>query len=221
MITILDGYVDEPSCLGVPPYISPIARYIYGAVKDAGFKPNYLTIDEYRNKSPKTKNLKNSKILVIIAGAVVPGRYIRAMPISFNEIIKISENFNGIKILGGASAIFGFGREKRIKNWELKKLKENFDFVSESDVDACVFDYLKTKNFGNRKKTIKEWKKWSKNGCEAVKFHPDFPQPMIAEIEFSRGCVRYFVGGCSFCIEPKFGKPILEKQKILWKKLKY
>ncbi|MEE9223226.1 MAG: radical SAM protein, partial [Thermoplasmata archaeon] len=34
-----------------------------------------------------------------------------------------------------------------------------------------------------------------------------FPQPLIAEIDMSRGCARYFTGGCSFCIEPMYGKP--------------
>jgi radical SAM superfamily enzyme with C-terminal helix-hairpin-helix motif len=29
---ILDGYVDEPACLGVPPYISPYIRTVAGAL---------------------------------------------------------------------------------------------------------------------------------------------------------------------------------------------
>ena len=33
---ILDCYVDEPACLGVPPFVSPYPRYIYGALIDAG-----------------------------------------------------------------------------------------------------------------------------------------------------------------------------------------
>ena len=45
-IIILDAYVDEPSCLGVPPYISPYVRYLAGAVSDSGFDYTYITIDE-------------------------------------------------------------------------------------------------------------------------------------------------------------------------------
>ena len=50
-VTILDGYIDEPACLGVPPYLSPYPRYIAGALLD--FDPslplNYLTIDRIRS----------------------------------------------------------------------------------------------------------------------------------------------------------------------------
>ncbi len=31
---ILDGYVDEPACLGVPPYVSPYIRTVAGALID-------------------------------------------------------------------------------------------------------------------------------------------------------------------------------------------
>ena len=50
-VLIVDGYVDEPTCLGVPPYISPYPRYIYGAIKaaDAATSIHYLTIDQIRN----------------------------------------------------------------------------------------------------------------------------------------------------------------------------
>jgi radical SAM superfamily enzyme with C-terminal helix-hairpin-helix motif len=44
-------------------------------------------------------------------------------------------------------------------------------------------------------------------GAESVLVHPDFPQPLIAELETYRGCIRYRSGGCSFCIEPLKGKP--------------
>ena len=35
-VFILDGYLDEPSCLGVPPYISPHVSYTFGALRAAG-----------------------------------------------------------------------------------------------------------------------------------------------------------------------------------------
>ena len=43
MITILDCYTDEPSGLGVPPFLGVYPRYIYGE-----HKANYLTIDDLR-----------------------------------------------------------------------------------------------------------------------------------------------------------------------------
>ena len=47
---ILDYYIDEPACFGVPPFISPYVRYCYGAIKAASseHEVDYLTIDELR-----------------------------------------------------------------------------------------------------------------------------------------------------------------------------
>ena len=43
---ILDGYVDEPACLGVPPYISPYIRTVAGVLVGHRFTVRYLTIDQ-------------------------------------------------------------------------------------------------------------------------------------------------------------------------------
>jgi radical SAM superfamily enzyme with C-terminal helix-hairpin-helix motif len=83
-IVILDGYVDEPSCLGVPPFISPYIRYTAGAIKDAGHDFIYLTIDEYRKSSLKIKAMKKANLIIIIGGAIVPGKYLRGTPASIN-----------------------------------------------------------------------------------------------------------------------------------------
>jgi len=37
-VLIIDGYVDEPACLGVPPYMSPDPRYIAGALVEKGIQ---------------------------------------------------------------------------------------------------------------------------------------------------------------------------------------
>ncbi len=50
---LIDGYLDEPSCLGVPPYISPHIRYLYGALVDGGIRRediDYYTADGLRDK---------------------------------------------------------------------------------------------------------------------------------------------------------------------------
>jgi len=208
MITILDGYIDTPACLGVPPYISPEVRYIYGAIKDAKEEVNYLTIDEYRNGSDKVKRLFRSPTLVIVSGALVPGKYIRAMPISFNEVVRICEGYEGVKILGGPAAVFGFGGEGRKRSIAPEEIDKYFDHLSKGDADACIYDYITEPSVSARRRGNDEWKKWSKLGASIVTAHPDFPQPLITEIETSRGCVRYFTGGCSFCMEPSFGEPI-------------
>ena len=35
-VAVIDGYIDDPAALGVPPYISPMIRAVAGAARDAG-----------------------------------------------------------------------------------------------------------------------------------------------------------------------------------------
>ena len=81
IVTIIDCFIDEPACLGVPPFISPQVRAIVGATRDAGSEANYITIDQIRNGSA----IPRSDIYVIMAGSAVPGKYIRAAPASRPE----------------------------------------------------------------------------------------------------------------------------------------
>ncbi len=192
-VTILDGYVDEPSCLGVPPYISPYPRYVAGAILSSGREYEYVTVAQLR----EGRRLSGD-VLVLIAGPVVPGRYLRGMPISSKEIVSICEAFEGTRILGGPLARFGmYGR--RIEN--------AFNIIAKKDLDAFVNDLLSDGRAKHRNRGMEEWRQWSILGSEVVKNHPDFPQPLIAELDSWRGCVRYLSGGCSFCIEPLYGKP--------------
>ena len=67
-IAILDGYVDEPSCLGVPPYIAPYPRYIWGmlrAVKDADLSCIYLTIDQFRADAQLRASLRDFNFMAV------------------------------------------------------------------------------------------------------------------------------------------------------------
>jgi radical SAM superfamily enzyme with C-terminal helix-hairpin-helix motif len=207
LITLIDGYTDEPSCLGVPPYIAPYPRYLWGAVKDAGHDLNYLTIDEFRMGSEKSRILDRSQMLIIYSGTIVPGKYLRGSPISYREITEIARRFDCLKVLGGSAVQFGFGRGGGKRAWSSDEIGKYFDYISRSDLDACIFDYLTEQEFSDRTRTGEEHAKWSIKGAELVTSHPDFPQPLIAELEASRGCVRYYTGGCSFCSEPEFGVP--------------
>lgn len=210
MITLLDGFVDEPSCLGVPPYISPYVRYIAGAIKDAGEKYEYITIEEWR----KGREIKGD-ILVILAGAVVPGRYLRGMPISFREFQEICKNFKATKILVGSAVRYGFGRGGGKSFIDGGKY---VDYSVKKDGDAFLYEFLNGEPV-DRLRTKTEWRRWSILGAEIVKQHPDYPQPLIAEIETYRGCVRWFTGGCSFCIEPLFGKPLFRDENEIIKEV--
>ena len=101
-ISIIDGYIDEPTCLGVPPYISPYPRYIAGAIWDFDKNTNvkYFTIDQIRKNSKIINFLTKDDIIIIIAGMSVPGRYLSGFPASPNEIKNLMSNLSKpIKIL--------------------------------------------------------------------------------------------------------------------------
>ncbi|UCH90154.1 MAG: radical SAM protein [Thermoplasmata archaeon] len=211
LIAILDGYIDEPACLGVPPYISPHVRYLAGAIKSSGQDYIYITIDEYRNGSAKCKKLESCDIIIVVAGAVVPGKYLGGSPMSYREAGQLAEQFKGITILGGGAGKYGFFSSK---TGEPKRVGSGlYRHQCTGDIDACFFDFINGGEFTNRLRTLSEQNSWAIQGAEVVQAHPNFPDRLMAEIESYRGCTRYGTGGCSFCIEPDFGEPQFREQK--------
>ena len=212
-ITIIDGYIDEPTCLGVPPYISPYPRYISGAIWDFDNKAQiyYFTIDKIRNNNLYLETLKKSDILIVIAGMAVPGRYLSGFPASPNEIKFILKDISKpIKILTGPAAKFGFGLSG---GKQTRTIDETFDFIIKGDSEIVISDLLKN-SFKSEKiqltscrKNASEIKHFSIIGAKIVKQHPFYPNYLITEIETYRGCPRTIVGGCSFCLEPTKGLP--------------
>lgn len=88
-VLIIDGYVDEPACLGVPPYMAPYPRYIAGALIEKGVQKEdiiYRTIDRIRTRREPLR----FDLYIIIAGMTVPGKYLRASPITLKEINELS-----------------------------------------------------------------------------------------------------------------------------------
>jgi len=192
-VVILDGYVDEPSNFGVPPYISPYPRYLAGAIRDTGDEYVYATIDQVREGRPL-----RGDVLAILSGPIVPGKYLRGMPISTKEILHHASAFDGVRVFGGPLARFRYYDAA---------LTEPFDWVCINDLDACLHDYLAEDAWDHRDRTAEEWNRWAVLGADVVRDHPDFPNPLTVELDTSKGCVRYLNGGCSFCIEPMYGKP--------------
>ena len=192
-VVVLDGYVDEPSNFGVPPYISPYPRYATGAVRDAGHEWDYVTIDRVRAGHRLAGDL-----LVLISGPIVPGKYLRSLPISEREVIHHASAFEGPRVFGGPLARFRYYDEA---------LVEPFDWVALRDIDTAVYDHLMSAEWMNRDRTMEEWDRWAVLGAGVVRSHPDFPEPLTVELDTSKGCVRYVNKGCSFCIEPMYGKP--------------
>lgn len=93
---LIDGYLDEPSCLGVPPYISPHIRYTYGALIDSGIPEDmisYYTIDQLRENWQETlQKLEEYELVILIAGTTVPGHYLGGKPISLKEIRELGNS---------------------------------------------------------------------------------------------------------------------------------
>lgn len=193
-VAILDGYVDEPSCFGVPPYISPYPRYLAGAIAETGHEWAYSTVDDVR-----AGRLPRADLLVILSGPIVPGRYLRSMPISEKEVRQVASDFHGPAILGGPLARF---------RYHDAELSDFFDRLAVRDVDALVYDLLAHESARDRDRTLEEWNRWALLGAAIVEAHADHPNPLTVELETTRGCVRYFNGGCSFCIEPLYGRPV-------------
>ena len=69
---LIDGYVDEPACLGVPPYISPYIRTVAGVFAERGISTDYVTIDQLRRDPLRVANLSSYKYVIMIAGVTVP-----------------------------------------------------------------------------------------------------------------------------------------------------
>ena len=206
-VLLIDGYIDEPSAFGVPPYLSFHLRYIYGAIKTLGLTCDYITIDQFRALGlDAIKKYERPDLAVIVAGCIVPGKYLRGVPLTMQETQNIIQTLEPkMAIFGGAAARFGYGGIGGEKIVLAKNVKPLFDLVAKQDIDATVHDYLVDETLVSRKRTSDEWTSWANYGAELVTKHPDFPQPLIAEIETSRGCPRFVNGGCNFCIEPLFG----------------
>jgi radical SAM superfamily enzyme with C-terminal helix-hairpin-helix motif len=198
LVAVIDGYIDEPGSLGVPPYIHPLVRATYGAAVDAGAEASYHTIDDVRQGWLPER----ADIVVVLTGSAVPGRYIRASPASRREVERFLPQTGGVKILGGPLTM-----EEGIKSSGL------FDIIAERDPASCLSDYLNGRGPSNRWRTVEEWNRWLMIGADIVTRHRDFPQPLVAEIETYRGCVRYRSGGCSFCVEPLKGIPVCREPK--------
>ena len=197
-VVIFDGYIDEPGSLGVPPYIHPLPRAVFGAVRDAGGTPHYLTVDQWR----KGRKVPPSDLLVVLSGMSVPGRYLRGMPASRRELLQLTEGYRGETVVGGPAALD-------------PALKERFHHSHYLDAAAAVHDLMTEGKAGDRWRSSEEWDRWMLLGADCVLSHPDHPQPLTAELETYRGCVRYVNGGCSFCVEPLKGRPVFREPEAI------
>ena len=207
---VLDGYEDEPAAFGVPPYVGFHIRYVCGVLEQHKVEYTYMTIDQWRlfSEHDREKILGELEGFVCIAGAVVPGRYIRGTPISQRESTELIRSLpRDIPALFGGWAVRGWKQQ----GW--MPLRSNL-FLAVQDTDATLNGFLKTGSWKHERRTSDQWTSWAHFGAQskAVLQHPDLGieekrGPLTYEVEVYQGCVR-FKRGCKFCIEPKKGVPI-------------
>ncbi|MBP1929858.1 radical SAM superfamily enzyme with C-terminal helix-hairpin-helix motif [Methanolinea mesophila] len=199
---ILDGYVDEPACLGVPPYISPYIRTIAGVLAGLGYQPRYHTIDQVRKDPLLLSASRNAVVSVMIAGVTVPGKYLGGTPASLTEIQQLGRQLPGKKFVGGP---IGFGYSAGGGQKAIRQAISGFDHLLEGSQEDALFAFLsgETPPAGS---SYARYDSWAVEGAGIIRQHPGFPWVMC-ELETARGCSRSYAGGCSFCTEPFYGPP--------------
>ena len=201
---IIDGYVDEPACLGVPPYISPYIRTVAGVLKEHGLSPEYVTIDQLRKDPMRTASLRDAKLVVMIAGVTVPGKYLAGTPATLLELQQLGFTFSKktTSLLGGPIS-FGYSPEGGAA--AKRQAVSGWTGMLAGDPAAALDAYL----CGGEPEGVlnyADFDRWSAAGADIIRQHPMYPYVML-ELETARGCSRCVTGGCSFCTEPFYGMP--------------
>jgi len=198
---LLDGYLDEPSCLGVPPYISPHARYLYGALEAGGIPEemiDYLTADSYRNIKDISK-LEEYELIIILAGTTVPGHYLGGQPLSLAEIKELGQSLKyPTRVLAGPITLVW----QDLPGSEI--LAENYDIITGELAPLEIYNRLKDQvnqpgiKINNKAEIASAISDWAITGSRIFKDHPGYPK-LVAELETFRGCPRS--KHCEFCSE--------------------
>lgn len=200
---IIDGYVDEPACLGVPPYLSPYVRTIAGVLRDHGRDPSYLTIDRIRQDPAILSSRGRSGLVIMIAGVTVPGKYLGGTPATLTEIRQIGTRFRGWERLLCGPISYGYAPAGGRK--AAREAIHDFDQLLTGSPAEALDAWLSA----GRTHGVPDYRHsddWSVRGASIIRQHPNYPLVMV-ETETARGCPRSETGGCSFCTEPFAGPP--------------
>ncbi len=200
---ILDGYVDEPTCLGVPPYLSPYIRYVAGVLAEHGYRTRYLTIDQLRSDPSLFSTMDRARVMVMIAGLTVPGKYLGGTPATITEIQQVVTSLrHPITILAGP-IVLGYAGEGGQR--AIQKPIAGFDAILTGQPAESLDAYLE-EGSTNAHPEYELIDRWAVLGASILPQHPNFPYVMC-ELETARGCPRTLEGGCSFCTERFQGPP--------------
>jgi radical SAM superfamily enzyme with C-terminal helix-hairpin-helix motif len=200
---ILDGYVDEPTCLGVPPYLSPYIRYMAGVLVEHELHPSYLNIDQLRQEPTRFRQLEEASMVVMIAGITVPGKYLGGTPATLGEIQQIGNALRKpVRVLGGPILLgyAGQGGKKAVP-----QAISGYDVLLRGSPAGSLDAYLSGRE-PQAALSYREVDRWAQKGSAIIREHPSFPNLMV-ELETASGCPRTAEGGCSFCTERFAGAP--------------
>ncbi len=190
---IIDGYIDEPSCLGVPPYISPYPRYIYGLLRYICYECKYYTIDMLRNLNFNIE--ADYEFAVIIGGLSVPGKYLNTTIITLTEINLLLEKFRRSRIVIAGPLKYGWTIMGGVKPKQINK--EKIDFIADGgNYLEKLFNYFY--QYSRKDNLVFNKEKIISLGAEIIQYHHYYPN-VICEIETYSGCLRK--ERCSFCAE--------------------
>lgn len=198
-VVIFDGYVDEPTALGVPPYVSPYPRYVAGAAACAGLPFEYIAVDGWRDSRASQElvaELGDEDLLVVVTGLTVPGHYRGGTPLTLFELERLLGGCPARRVVGGPIR-HGY----TITGGSVALAPEAMPSVPvvAGDIDAWVADFLAGTDLPEpRRRTYAEMANRAVLGASVVARHPRFPH-VIAELETARGCERD--RHCSFCTE--------------------
>lgn len=200
---IIDGYVDEPACFGVPPYISPYVRYAAGAFLKNKISADYFTIDQIRKDSYILSELQKASYVLVISGVSVPGKYLGGVPANSTEILQIGAVLKEpVTMIGGPVT---FGSAAGGGEAAEKQCFSPYDHILNGEIGAAVESVISCgDNCGNF--DFDRIDDFAVFGAGIVQKHPGFPD-VICELETARGCSRHVSGGCSFCTEFLYGRP--------------
>ena len=213
---ILDCYTDEPSGLGVPPFLSVHSRYLAGCLSTLNKKFYYITIDDLRyslgethdentynkriinttiNKNDVSTLLNGSEKIYITMGCFVKYDYFSAEPGTVDELIPLFKKLN----YGSKSVLFYSLGGKDMKTvMEHRSLHDIFSEVFYGNVYNYFFDL--NNPFSTNYALL------ANVAISSASVMKHLARPLVIEIETASGCNRN--PGCSFCIEGKRGLPL-------------
>ena len=207
-------------------------RYISGSIWASTPKTDviYQTIDQVRENLENAQELwAASDIVILIAGMIVPGKYLGGTPISVREAKQFfsDSRLDEIpKLLVGPWARFGCGLEGGQLALSSDVLSPPITDIVTGDAEVVIGELVKNNwelssvDLNATRQSAQEIEEYVIRGTSLVTQFPGFSKGyIICEIETYRGCPRFFTGGCSFCTEPLYGMPQVRNPKEIIKEI--